>query len=105
MFKMPARHFTTTARVYPNILPFLHTSRRSARWVPPVFALIFLGYGISVYRQSQIERYFARADESQRLDRERRRRTALLLDAYGDKSSLDDIQHAMMIYESQQNEE
>lgn len=69
-----------------------------------MLTFLAIGYGISVYRQSQIERYFARTDESQRLDRERRRRTALLLDAYGDKTSLEDIQHAMMIYESQQDD-
>ncbi|KAL1855330.1 hypothetical protein Daus18300_011147 [Diaporthe australafricana] len=62
-------------------------------------------YGVSAYRRNQIETYLSRTADFERQDMDRRRRTTVLMDAYGDKSSLDDVQRAMALYESQQGDE
>lgn len=38
------------------------------------------------------------------MEAERRRRDAVLMDAYGDKSSLADLEKAMALYESQRGQ-
>lgn len=65
-------------------------------------ALIAVGYGVSTYTQSQLERQHigdmaAVAEETQR-----RQAAALLDDAYGDRSSLEGLERAMRLYEAQQ---
>lgn len=66
---------------------------------------VLAGYGVSAYRRNQIETYLSRTSEFERQDMDRRRRSTVLMDAYGDKSSLEDIERAMAIYESQQGNE
>lgn len=66
---------------------------------------VVAGYGVSAYRRNQIETYLSRTANFERQDMDRRRRTTVLMDAYGDKSSLEDIQRAMALYESQQGDE
>lgn len=63
---------------------------------------VIAGYGISAYRSNQIEKYLTRSAELERQEAERRRRHAMLMDAYGDKTSLEDLEKAMATYESQQ---
>lgn len=62
---------------------------------------MFAGYGVSAYRRAQLEKYHTQAAERERAEVERRRRDAVLMDAYGDKSSLGDLEKAMAFYESQ----
>lgn len=62
---------------------------------------VFAGYGVSAYRRQQLERYHTQSLERERMEVERRRRDAVLMDAYGDKSSLEDLEKAMALYESQ----
>lgn len=62
---------------------------------------VLAGYGISTYRRSQIERYSVQMAELERQEAERRRANALLMDAYGDGSSLEGVEKAMALYEAQ----
>lgn len=62
---------------------------------------VFAGYGISAYRSNQIEKYIGKSAEMERQELEKRRQQAMLMDAYGDKSSLADLEKAMAAYESQ----
>ncbi|KAJ9148901.1 hypothetical protein NKR23_g4743 [Pleurostoma richardsiae] len=105
MYRIPRRNFATSARVYPGFLPFLNTMRKGAKWIPPFLVLMTIGYGISAYRQGQIEEYLTNMEKLHQQDAERRRRAKLLLDAYGDRTSLDELQAAMRVYESQQGNE
>lgn len=66
---------------------------------------VFAGYGVSAYRRSRIEKYLARNSDVERQEVSRRRRNAMLMDAYGEKSSLADIERAMAMYESQQGKD
>ncbi|POS68811.1 hypothetical protein DHEL01_v212795 [Diaporthe helianthi] len=75
------------------------------RWVPTIFAMVCIGYGVSAYRRNQIETYLSRNADFEKRDMGRRTRSTVLMDAYGDKSSLADIERAMAIYESQQGDE
>lgn len=65
---------------------------------------VFAGYGVSAYRSSQLEKYHTQSIERERMEVERRRRDAVLMDAYGDKSSLADLEKAMALYESQRGQ-
>lgn len=59
------------------------------------------GYGVSAYREAQIQRYMTKSADMERQETDRRARNAMLMDAYGDKSSLADLEKAMAAYESQ----
>ncbi|PSR82380.1 hypothetical protein BD289DRAFT_483896 [Coniella lustricola] len=105
------RMISATTRVYPPIPPMSPpgisstAARRglaNIKWVPTMFALVSIGYGISTYRRGQLERYSARTAELERQEAERRRANALLMDAYGDGSSLEGVEKAMALYEAQQ---
>lgn len=65
---------------------------------------VFAGYGVSAYRQSQIQKYHIRSAGMEAQEEERRSRNAVLMDAYGDKSSLEDLEKAMAAYEAQQRQ-
>ncbi|KAG8160737.1 hypothetical protein KVR01_009001 [Diaporthe batatas] len=110
------RAISATTRVYPPIMPSVTATPAAARrglagvrWVPTIFAMelicVFAGYGVSAYRRNQIQKYLSRSTDLEKQDMDRRRRSTVLMDAYGDKSSLEDIERAMAIYESQQGNE
>ncbi|KAI7776749.1 hypothetical protein LA080_004467 [Diaporthe eres] len=92
---MPSATATTAAR----------RGLAGVRWVPTIFAMVCIGYGVSAYRRNQIETYLSRTADFEKQDMNRRRRSTVLMDAYGDKSSLEDIERAMAIYESQQGDD
>lgn len=96
-----SRNLTTTARVHPSYLPYLNNASRGTgvKWVPPLVAMVAVGYGVATYREAQIERHLAAAEKA---DLERRRKNMALADAYGDRSSLEELEHAMRVYEAQQ---
>lgn len=60
---------------------------------------------MSAYRRNRIEQYHARNSDMERQELNRRRRNAMLMDAYGEKTSLADIERAMAMYENQQGQE
>lgn len=61
-----------------------------------------MGYGVATYREAQIDRHLAVAE---RVEAERRRKNMALADAYGDRTSLEELEHAMRVYEAQQGNE
>ncbi|OIW31714.1 hypothetical protein CONLIGDRAFT_641499 [Coniochaeta ligniaria NRRL 30616] len=103
----PSKHFSTSARVHPSYLPYMHTSKaaKGAKWIPPAVALAAAGYGVSAYRQAQMERHLAAAEQDAAAERRRRQAAAVLDDAYGDRSSLEGLERAMRVYEAQQSQQ
>lgn len=59
----------------------------------PVVAVLGLGYGISTFMEAQ-----RHAQQQSLQEEERLRKNAQLMDAYGDKSSLEDMQRALEYY-------
>lgn len=66
--------------------------------LPPIAAVAAAGYAANAYRQTAAER---RAVEAERQARESGRLAAELMDAYGDGESLDALERAVAVYESQ----
>ncbi|KAL2022855.1 hypothetical protein VTK56DRAFT_4386 [Thermocarpiscus australiensis] len=98
----PSRLLSSSARVHPSYLPYLHNASRRGgkgiKWVPPLAAVIGAGYGVASYREAQADERLAAAEQAAE---ERRRREAALADAYGDRSSLAELERAMRVYEAQ----
>lgn len=69
--------------------------------VPTILAVGSIGLGVSAYRSIQAEMFSTQSAEMERLEIERRRRDAVLMDSYGGKSSLEDLEKAVALYESQ----
>lgn len=67
-------------------------------------AVIGAGYAAANYRQAHAEAALNRAEEEQ-AEAERRRRDAALAEAYGDRSSLEELQRAIEVYEAQRRNE
>ncbi|OLN88182.1 hypothetical protein CCHL11_00116 [Colletotrichum chlorophyti] len=100
MFRQASRAFSTNAGAPPSY--FLQTPRRLAmRWIPSTVAVVAVGYGLNAYRESMVQRRLAMAAEAEKQAIEDRKRAAKLLDAYGDRSSLEELEKAMQVYESQ----
>lgn len=121
------RHFSTVTRVYPPYLPYLHTSRRliSRRWyaptsnpaqsddyidktltffpirVAPAVAIVAVGAGIATLRQIRREQAQRLADAARADAEAARRRNKVLLDAYSDRSSIEELEAAVQVYETQ----
>ncbi|KAL3477223.1 hypothetical protein BJX99DRAFT_257700 [Aspergillus californicus] len=66
---------------------------RLRRWSLPILAAIGIGYGISHYEPVQTD------SPSQIAEQERLRKNQQLMDAYGTKDNLDDLQKALDAYE------
>lgn len=59
----------------------------------PIIAVLGIGYGITAMRDTQ-----QRIQRESMQEEERLRRNAQLMDAYGDKTSLEDMQRALEQY-------
>ncbi|ELQ41794.1 hypothetical protein OOU_Y34scaffold00254g12 [Pyricularia oryzae Y34] len=100
-----SRHFATSSRVHPSYLPYLQAPKppKVAKWIPPAVAIAGIaypheGYGVTKFQQSRSLRSAAqKADEA-----DRKRRNDLMADAYGDRGSLEALEEACRVYESQQ---
>ncbi|KAJ9160946.1 hypothetical protein NKR19_g2742 [Coniochaeta hoffmannii] len=104
MTHAPSRPFSTSARVHPSYLPYMHTTKaaKGAKWIAPAVALAAVGYSVSAYKQAQAGRRALAAEESAAAERRRRQAAAVLDDAYGDRSSIEGLERAMRVYEAQQ---
>ncbi|KAH8886935.1 hypothetical protein GQ53DRAFT_329621 [Thozetella sp. PMI_491] len=103
MSPAPSPSLPISARVHPGYLTHMHQARgRGMKGVVTLVAAAGVGYAVVAYRQGQTERSTARAEAAERSEAERRRRDALLMDAYGDRDSIEALEHAMKVYESQQ---
>ncbi|EJT82146.1 hypothetical protein GGTG_02120 [Gaeumannomyces tritici R3-111a-1] len=99
------RQFATSSRVFPPYLPYLQAPKtpRAAKLIPSAVALAGIGYGVSMYRQSQAAKQApGRRPSGAEDEAERRRRTEELMTAYGDRDSLESLEEAIRVYESQQ---
>ncbi|KAL4954034.1 hypothetical protein BDW69DRAFT_183934 [Aspergillus filifer] len=70
---------------------------RFRRWSLPLLATIAIGYGFSQYNAMKTDSPYS--DEA--AEKERLRKNAQLMEAYGYKDNVDDIQKAMEAYEVQ----
>ncbi|KAK4125738.1 hypothetical protein N657DRAFT_678794 [Parathielavia appendiculata] len=95
------RPLTTSARVHPPFLPYLHNASRSKgkglKWIPPLAVVVTACYAASSYREA----HELAAQQQADTDTERRRREALMADAYGDRGSLEELERAVAAYEAQ----
>ncbi|KAK2046125.1 hypothetical protein LZ31DRAFT_540717 [Colletotrichum somersetense] len=94
------RNFSTNVRMPSSYLP--QTPRRLAmRWIPPTVAVVAVGYGLNTYREGMVQRRLASVAAAEKQAVEDRKRAATLMDAYGDRSSLEALEKAVQVYESQ----
>lgn len=125
----PTRPLSTSARVHPSYLPYLSNAPRSRgkglKWylpslpsfpgqhqstnlnsrIPPVAGVVLTGYAVATYRETQISSQLAQQQAELEAEAARRRRDAAMADAYGDRSSLEELERAMRVYEAQQGNE
>ncbi|EXV01126.1 hypothetical protein X797_005699 [Metarhizium robertsii] len=94
------RVFSTSARVHPSILPHLRQSRRPPfRWLKAALVLCGAGYIANVYIGRVRERRIADIVAAETKAAELQRRNNALLDVYGDRSSLEELEKAVQFYE------
>ncbi|KAH8649836.1 hypothetical protein BX600DRAFT_103184 [Xylariales sp. PMI_506] len=108
MSQRAGRPFSTASGVHPAYLPSLHrASRVEKKLVPAAVATVGIGlsYGIARYRQTHGDSdYSSSAAETAAAvaAAQRRLEEARMMDAYGDRSSLADMDAAIKAYEQQQ---
>ncbi|AEO60948.1 hypothetical protein MYCTH_60397 [Thermothelomyces thermophilus ATCC 42464] len=119
--QQPSRLLSTSARVHPPYLPYLHNASRtrakSLKWLPPLAAAVVVtaGYAVSTYRgeiagqatssssssSTSAEHHTSALSPEQAEAEQLRRREAAMADAYGDRSSLEELERAVAVYEAQ----
>ena len=76
---------------------------RKADWTCPRLAsiatLVVAGYGIQTFALRARDRHIAEAHAAETRDAERRRHNEALMDEYGDRSSLAELERAVRFYE------
>ncbi|CAG9977703.1 unnamed protein product [Clonostachys byssicola] len=96
----PARRFSTAAKVYPSYLPHLpHSRRMPFRWFKPLAALVAVGLGVRTYAVNARERRTIAAAHDIERHNEERRRQHNLMEVYGSRDSLEDLENAIRFYE------
>ncbi|KAH7160081.1 hypothetical protein B0J13DRAFT_120597 [Dactylonectria estremocensis] len=102
MMRAPRQAFSTAARIHPNIVPHLRPRRRMpsiSRWIKPVAAVAVVGYGVKTYLDMAQNRRRAQVEYMEREAATRKQRNEVLMDMYGDRSSLDELEKAIEFYE------
>ncbi|KAH7235281.1 hypothetical protein FSOLCH5_009019 [Fusarium solani] len=101
MIQVPRQSFSTAARVHPNIVPHLRPQRRMpfGRWVKPVGAVLVVGYGVKTYLDMVQTRRMAQIEAMERENAAFRERNETLMNMYGDRSSLNELEKAIEFYE------
>ncbi|KAI0594513.1 hypothetical protein F4775DRAFT_427935 [Biscogniauxia sp. FL1348] len=90
-----ARPFSTTTQVYPAYLPTLHKSgRMEKKLATATVAAVGIGYGLARYKQAQ-----AQAQVEQQ--KQKQKRSEAMMNAYGDRSSLAELEAAVQAYDPQ----
>ncbi|GAD97507.1 conserved hypothetical protein [Paecilomyces variotii No. 5] len=94
----PHHTFTHRPNPYVNRLVAAHAPKvgRIGRWYLPSMALICLGFGISNYIRSH-----SASTMSSNRDNQLNAQQLQLLESYGNRNTLDDVERAMEIYEVQ----
>ncbi|PWY72285.1 hypothetical protein BO70DRAFT_399168 [Aspergillus heteromorphus CBS 117.55] len=68
--------------------------KKPSRWYLPLMGVIALGFGVANYYETQGHRHRYNLDEEERL-----RKNRALMDAYGDKETVQDIERALVVYD------
>jgi hypothetical protein len=92
--------------VCPLPLPYLSLTQLTKHpRIPPIAGLVAVGYGVSAFREAQIEKHLSQAKEAEQAELMQRRKNMVLADAYGDRTNLEELERAMRVYEAQQGNE
>lgn len=67
--------------------------------VKPVAAVVVVGYGVKTYLDMAQNRRRAQMEYMEREAATRKQRNEMLMDMYGDRSSLDELEKAIEFYE------
>ncbi|GLA01072.1 hypothetical protein AnigIFM60653_010926 [Aspergillus niger] len=70
--------------------------KKPSRWYLPLMGVIALGFGVANHLENQ-----ARQPQFDREEEERLRKNRALMDAYGDKETVQDIERALVVYDLQ----
>lgn len=99
--RVPRQAFSTAARIHPNIVPHLRPQRRMSlgRWVKPVAAVVAVGYGAKLSLEMVATRRIAQMEATERENAAYRERNEALMNMYGDRSSLEELEKAVQFYE------
>ncbi|KAI0163784.1 hypothetical protein BJ166DRAFT_301107 [Pestalotiopsis sp. NC0098] len=103
MSQRSVRPFSTISGVHPAYLPGLHkASRMEKKLVPAAVATVSIGYGIVKYKQTQAgQQQQQQAQAAQQMESSRQAEADIMMAAYGDRSSLAELEAAMKAYEQQ----
>ncbi|KAK6836584.1 hypothetical protein PG990_014052 [Apiospora arundinis] len=95
------RPFSTTTGVYPAYLPQLHrASRVEKKLVPVAVATVGIGYGVVKFKQFHTEQQAASQFNTSAASDATKHQAENLMNAYGDRSSLAELEAAVKHYES-----
>ncbi len=64
-------------------------------------AVAALGFGIAAYRQALAEKGQSVQAAAAQAELDRKRQNSVLMDAYGDRGSLEELENAIRVYEAQ----
>ncbi|KAF5623900.1 hypothetical protein F52700_9916 [Fusarium sp. NRRL 52700] len=101
MMRVPRQSFSTAARIHPNIVPHLRPQKRMSlgKLVKPVAAVVAIGYGAKLSLEMAQRRRIAQMEAMERENAAYRERNEALMNMYGDRSSLDELEKAVQYYE------
>ncbi|KAI5462912.1 hypothetical protein BGZ63DRAFT_176745 [Mariannaea sp. PMI_226] len=100
MMRVPRQSFSTAARIHPNIVPHLRPRRKMPfGWMKPVGVVLVVGYGVKTYLDMAQKRRQAQLEYIEREQAAMRQQNELLMDMYGDRSSLESLEKAIEFYE------
>lgn len=99
-FQQQQQPFSTAARIHPNIVPLLRPRpKMPLGWAKPVAAAVVVGYGVKSYLDVANNRRTAHAEAMEREAADLKKRNEMLLNMYGDRSSLEELEKAIEYYE------
>lgn len=100
MHRTPRQPFSTAARIHPNIVPHLRPRRKMPiGWMKPVAGVLAVGYGVKTYLDMAQRRRQAQVEYMEREHAAMKERNEMLMEMYGDRSSLDSLEKAVEFYE------
>jgi hypothetical protein len=101
MMRVPRQAFSTAARIHPNIVPHLHPQKRMSfgKLIKPIAAVVAVGYGAKLSLEMVTKRRIAQMEATERENVAYRERNEALMNMYGDRSSLDELEKAIQYYE------
>ncbi|CEJ87536.1 hypothetical protein VHEMI04446 [[Torrubiella] hemipterigena] len=95
------RCFSASAKVPLQSPPARAAPRRSSsKWLPIAAGLVVAGGAAKLYADTTRESMSLSRQAAQRIDDEREKRNAMLLEVYGSGESLEELEKAVAFYES-----